>query len=233
MSVPSRHLNREAARRSDERRSEPQSCGHKRKDRAHNLGIDRHQEAFFRSARSPVSSPVAMRMTLTALPMTSAGRFSPSGSVGSPVLQPRGPDEVHKLAPQSRTFDLTCVVSIAPKRSDDFRDRRYLPRPCQLKGPFQGSHSVIHNTKHSGLSGAARADATERESSIKRRPRGWKAQRVENANPRYSYLPEIIGRGSSDGSDDQGKPGHQSFGRALWPLLSIKPQRGRLEAESC
>jgi len=138
-----------------------------------------------------------MRMTLTALPMTSAGRFLPSEPVGVPVLQPRGPDEVRKLAPQSRTFDLTGVVSIAPKRSDDFRDRRYLPRPRQLKGPFQGGHSAIHNTKHSELSGAARADAIERESNVERRPRGRKAQRVANANPRYSYLPEIIGRAAA------------------------------------
>ena len=34
------------------------------------------------SGSSSISSPVAMRMTLTALPMTSAGRFSPLGPVG-------------------------------------------------------------------------------------------------------------------------------------------------------
>ena len=81
------------------------------------------------------------------------GARAPLGPV-SPVLQPRGPDQGRKLALQSRTFDLTYVISIAPERSEDFRDRRYLPRPCQLKRPLQGGHSVIHGAEHNRLSGA-------------------------------------------------------------------------------
>jgi len=37
---------------------------------------------FVESGNSSVSSPVAIRMTLTALPITSAGRFSPRGPRG-------------------------------------------------------------------------------------------------------------------------------------------------------
>jgi hypothetical protein len=37
---------------------------------------------FAESGSSSVSSPVAIRMTLTALPITSAGRFSPLGPRG-------------------------------------------------------------------------------------------------------------------------------------------------------
>ena len=49
---------------------------------------------------------------------------------------------------QSRTFDLTYGVSIAPKRSDDFRECRHLPGLRQLKRAFQGGHSVIHALKY-------------------------------------------------------------------------------------
>ena len=46
---------------------------------------------FPAAGRVSVSSPVAMRMTLTALPITSAGRFSPLGPVGMGIFQRNDP----------------------------------------------------------------------------------------------------------------------------------------------
>jgi hypothetical protein len=51
-------------------------------------------------AKSSASSPVAMRMTLTALPMTSVGRFSPSGPIGI-----RTPHHFHRHRKQSLQGD--------------------------------------------------------------------------------------------------------------------------------
>lgn len=52
------------------------------------LPPSRPAEAFFGSSRPSSICPVAIRMTWTALPMTSAGRFWPWGPLGTGVAQP-------------------------------------------------------------------------------------------------------------------------------------------------
>jgi hypothetical protein len=86
-----------------------------------NLPGRRRPAGGLRSPPTSVSSPVAMRMTFTALPITSAGRFSPFGPRGIKLSSPfifsvlkfaSGDEEGHLILDVNRVvllFGMFCV----------------------------------------------------------------------------------------------------------------------------